>query len=62
MVLACALVQGGNPRDVTLINRVRRQYLGLAPIKELAGDQGLAVVLDVLAGPAAATSPPSGVP
>jgi hypothetical protein len=60
MVLACAVVQGGNPRDVPLINRVRRQYLNLAPIKELAGDQGLAVVLDLLAGSAPVTSPPSG--
>jgi hypothetical protein len=60
MVLACAGVQGGDPRAVPLINRVRQQYLGLAPIKELAGDQGLAVVLDLLAAPV--TSPRSGSP
>jgi hypothetical protein len=51
MVLACAAVQGGDPRAVPLINRVRQQYLGLAPIKELTDDQGLAAILDLLAAP-----------
>jgi hypothetical protein len=48
MVLASTAVHGGDPRDVAIINRVRQQYLGLAPIRELLGDQGLGVILDVL--------------
>ena len=48
MVLAHASVYGGDPRDVARINAVRRQYLGLSPIKELAGDQGLGIVIDIL--------------
>jgi hypothetical protein len=48
MVLAYTAVQGGDPRDVAVINRVRQQYLGMAPIRELMGDQGLGVILDVL--------------
>lgn len=48
MVLAHIRVHGGNPRDVRLINQVRKQYLGLSPIGNLSGDQGLGVVLDIL--------------
>jgi hypothetical protein len=48
MVLACAAVRGGDPRDVRFINSVRTTYLGLAPMRELVGDQGLGVVLDLL--------------
>ena len=48
MVLAYTAVHGGDPRDVAVINRVRQQYLGMAPIRELLGDQGLGVILDVL--------------
>jgi hypothetical protein len=48
MVLAYTAVNGGDPRDVAVINRVRQQYLGMAPIRELMGDQGLGVILDVL--------------
>src|SRR5262249_47356394 len=56
----CAPGEGRGPRAVPLINRVRQHYLGLAPVRELAGDQGLAVVLDLLAAPATVTSPASG--
>jgi hypothetical protein len=48
MVLAYAGVHGGDPYNVKLVNAVRRQYLELAPVKELTGDQGLSVVLDLL--------------
>jgi hypothetical protein len=48
MLLAHVGVYGGDPRDVARINAVRCQYLGLSPIKELAGDQGLGIVLGIL--------------
>lgn len=48
LALACAGASGGGPLDVKLVNRVRRQYLGLAPIKGLTGDEGLGAVIDVL--------------
>jgi len=50
LVLAYAAAHGGDPLNVKLVNAVRRQYLGLSPVKELAGDQGLSVVLDLLSG------------
>jgi hypothetical protein len=50
MVLAYAAVHGGDPLDVTLLNRVRQQFLGLAPIKELAGDEGLRGLIELLGG------------
>jgi hypothetical protein len=48
LVRAHAAAHGGDPTDVKLVNAVRQQYLGLPPVKELAGDQGLSVVLDIL--------------
>jgi hypothetical protein len=51
MVLAHTAVHGGDPRDVAVINKVRQQYLGLAPIRELLGDQGLGVILDLFGRP-----------
>ncbi len=48
LVQAYVGVHGGDPYDVALVNRVRRQYLGLAPIRDLAGDQGLGAVLGLL--------------
>jgi hypothetical protein len=48
MVLAYVAANGGDPADVKLVNAVRGQYLGLSPVKELTGDQGLSVVLDLL--------------
>jgi hypothetical protein len=47
MVLAHTAIHGGDPRDVAVINKVRQQYLGMAPIRELVGDQGLGVILDL---------------
>jgi hypothetical protein len=53
LVLAHVAVHGGDPLDVRLLNQVRGQHLGLSPIKELAGDQGLQTVIEMLrsAGP-----------
>jgi hypothetical protein len=51
MVLAYTAVHGGDPRDVAVINKVRQQYLGMAPIRELVGDQGLGVILDLFQRP-----------
>ena len=48
LALAAAAVRGGNPLDVALVNAVRQQYLGLAPVREVMGEQGLAVVIDLL--------------
>lgn len=49
MVLAYAAVHGGNPTDVKHVNEVRREFLALPPVgKELAGEQGLGVVIDLL--------------
>jgi hypothetical protein len=48
MVLAHAAAHGGVPVNVKLVNAVRQQYLGLSPVKELTGDQGLSVILDLL--------------
>jgi hypothetical protein len=48
MALAYAGAHGGDPRDVALINRVRREYLGLAPVPALADEGGLAAVIAVL--------------
>jgi hypothetical protein len=51
MVLAYAAVHGGDPRDVALVNRVRLQYLGLSPMRRVAEDQGLHIVIEVLRSP-----------
>ena len=49
LVLAYIGVRGGNPLGLTVLNEVRRQFLGLSPLgKVAAGDQGIAAVLDVL--------------
>jgi hypothetical protein len=50
MVLAHVAVHGGDPLDVALINRVRRQSLGLAPIKQLEGEVGLQGMIELLGG------------
>ncbi len=49
MVRAYAGVHGGDSHDLTLVNTVRRQYLGLAPLRKFAGDHGLAGTIDLLA-------------
>ena len=48
MVLACALVRGGDPLDVMLVNQVRQQYLDLSPMRQVADDQGLHVIIELL--------------
>lgn len=49
LVLALVAAEGGDPRDLALVNKVRGRYLDLAPLgRELAGDQGIGAVIDVL--------------
>ncbi|MBI1918517.1 MAG: hypothetical protein HYS12_27815 [Planctomycetes bacterium] len=49
MVLAVASVRSGDPMERTLVNRVRQEYLGLAPFgRDLDGEQGLGEVIDLL--------------
>ena len=38
VVRAYVGVHGGDPSDVALVNRVRRQYLGLSPVGRLVAD------------------------
>jgi hypothetical protein len=48
MALSFAGAHGSDPRDVALINRVRREYLGLAPVPALADEGGLGAVIEAL--------------
>jgi hypothetical protein len=48
MALAYAGAHGGDPLDVALINRARRDYLGLAPLPRLADEGGLGAVIAAL--------------
>jgi hypothetical protein len=49
MALADAAARGGDPLDRARVNAVRGRWLGLAPVgKDLAGDQGLGAVIDLL--------------
>jgi hypothetical protein len=48
MALASAGAQGGDPLDVALINRVRRECFGLAPVPTLAAEGGLPAVIEAL--------------
>jgi hypothetical protein len=50
LALAFAGIHGGDPHEVDLVNTVRRQYLGLPPLKALAGAHGLGGVIDLLRG------------
>lgn len=50
MALAYAGAHGGDPLDVGLVNHVRREYLGLAPVPALAGEGGLGAVVEALRG------------
>jgi hypothetical protein len=50
MVLACTSVHGGDPYDVQLVNAVRRQYLGLSPVRAVGRAEGLGLVLAILQG------------
>jgi hypothetical protein len=48
MVLAHAAASGDNPLDRAVVNRVRKEYLGLAPVGWLDGDQGLGEMIGLL--------------
>jgi hypothetical protein len=48
MVLATAAVRGGDPLEVSLVNRVRQQFLGLSPMRRVTDDQGLHVIIELL--------------
>jgi hypothetical protein len=48
MVLAYVSVYGGDPLDVALINRIRKDYLDFSPIGRLTGDQGLRGIIDAV--------------
>jgi hypothetical protein len=52
MLLAYTGIHGGDPMDVALVNQVRRDYLGLAPLgRDLAGDQGIGQTINHLRNP-----------
>jgi hypothetical protein len=49
MVLAYTRIHGGDPGDVALVNRVRGDYLGLAPLgHELDSEQGIGQIIQRL--------------
>lgn len=48
MAHAHALLVGGDPNDLAIVNEARRRYLGLLPMRELTGDGGLGAVISVL--------------
>jgi hypothetical protein len=49
MALAYTGVASGDPMEVELVNKVRRDYLGLAPLgRDLAGDQGIGHTIGLL--------------
>jgi hypothetical protein len=50
LALAQAAAIGADPLDVALINRVRREYLGLSPVPALADEGGLGAVIEALRG------------
>jgi hypothetical protein len=50
MVLAQAAVSGADPLDMAIINRARREYLGLSPVPALADEGGLGAVIEELRG------------
>ncbi len=52
LVLTYTGIHGGDPRDVALVNRVRRDYLELAPLgRELDGEQGIGQIIQLLQAP-----------
>jgi hypothetical protein len=60
LVLAFTAVHGGDPLDRTLVNRVRRDYLDLAPLgRNPASEQGLGTILSLLQFPVSAERPSS---
>jgi hypothetical protein len=49
MGLAYTGIHGGDPVDVALVNRVRREFLGLAPLgHELDSEQGIGQIIQRL--------------
>jgi hypothetical protein len=55
LVLAHTALHGGGPLDRALINEVRREYLGLAPLgKDPEGEAGLGAVIELLREPTVA--------
>lgn len=49
LALAHAGLKGDDPLDLTLVNRVRCEYLGLAPLgRQLNGDQGIGAAIAAL--------------
>jgi hypothetical protein len=50
LALAQAAASGADPLDVALINRVRREHLGLSRVPALADEGGLGAVIEVLRG------------
>jgi hypothetical protein len=49
LVLAYVGVHGGDPMDRAVVNAVRRDYLGLAPVgRDLSGEQGIGELIDLL--------------
>lgn len=46
---AHALLTGGDPNSLKLVNEARRRYLGMLPVRELTGDGGLGAVIAALA-------------
>jgi hypothetical protein len=52
MILAYTGIHGGDPLDVTLVNKVRGDYLELTPLgRDLAGDQGIGQTINLLRNP-----------
>jgi hypothetical protein len=50
LALAWVGVHGGDPLDLAVLNRVRQQYLGLAPVGRLLPEQGLGEAIALLGG------------
>ncbi len=49
MALAFTGIGGGDPLDLIIVNKVRRQYLQLPPLgRDLKGDQGIGAIIDLL--------------
>jgi hypothetical protein len=48
MAHAHARLTGGAPDDLAVVNEARKRYLGLLPVRELAGDGGLGAVIAAL--------------
>lgn len=57
MVLAHTGIHGGDPTDRAIVNAVRGQFLGLAPLgRDVSGAEGLGALMKVLRGEVSETS------